>query len=449
MGLDDVIRSMLVDVGEISKRAEFRIDQPTSVFPKEYELGEKGFYGYYRRGDTSVHTGNFIPIWLYSLIPYTIKTIIYIRPDKTKDDFYNYCGVNPEQLADLITEDKAVVPILANDPAAYKEDVFGEFFRKLKEKKIELIRGQLYEDCVSEIKFGMRFSDRTEELEKEYREICKKYKKNQITVYNDEKKKNPLIPDLEKLPHFTAERVAWQKLEGNEENIKEIEKALRIDPLYAYNRVRLIHYTVVPKYYSRGGITWLAKEEDEKIEYENIRVGLNNASEETVKIQFLYPKSVRETPKGPLKFIHKLLNTYSKDDFLKDEKLGNLIETRRFYESPKEQYAENTEKIREASYPWNNAISDIVKGEETREVVKIRFLQGVFNAPSIPNLINFVNNPISATPDFLQILFYLLDIGKSREEARERINKNLNELRGIVNLKINTPYSVVSVNNPI
>lgn len=458
MFLKEVIEGIVVDVEQISERGDFQEGDPISVFPKEYGLDES-LYGYYRRGDDNAYEGNFIPIWMYSLFPYCNKTIIYIRPDRTEEDFLNYCGIRPKELADLVLKGE-VVPILDNNFDGYREDVFGDFFSLLKKEGKELIRGQLYEDMMMPKKLNKEankgvFENEVKERAKKYQKYITDLPKGVIEDYNKEHKKG-LAPTLENIPHFIAERVCWQELAGHTENVKKIEEGLEgKDPLKAYINARFWHYVVVHDFYARNGIAWMAYEEDEKIKEENVKIALNSTSE-IESIEFSYPKSI-EDRKTPLRPLYKLIDDYRKEGFVEELKKKGIIKSEEYYKNIPKRYEETVEKLKEVSKSWNETVKSYVEKESKKEIARLHFLHGAMCIPYVNSLKDFILGEGIITHEDLQDLaksiFYLVKLPKRRKKRDVWAKSMIGGLQALVrqNEKVkNTPFSVINttMSNP-
>lgn len=457
MNLVKVIEKLIVDVDQMKER--FKEEDPISVFPSEYEL-RSSIYGIYRRGDTVAYTGNFIPIWLYSLIPHVRKTIMFIKPVEKKEDFANYCGIYPEELSEYIIKGE-VVPILANDLGKYKEEVFGNFFKTLEKEDFPLIRAQLYEDLLLSRKYEERgesidpyraFEKETKERAKRYRSIIENATDEQKEIYNREVEKG-LAPKLEKLPHFIAERTLWQELCGNRDNVRKIEEGLK-SPLEAYLNARYWHYVVVPEVYARYGIIWLADGEDYEIKKREIQIALNSSSE-IEKINFLYPKSIDDR-KRVLEPLTKIIDGYYKEDFVKETMKKGLIESGKYYKNIPHNYSENVRILKEVSNSWNDVIWDFVYKEKgIKEIARYHLIHGAFVVPYAIQLKDFLTgqNPISEDElkGLIDNVIYLLKLPKKKEEMKKYAESYVGELIALIkgNEKIrNMPFSVVNVHNP-
>ncbi|MBN1763180.1 MAG: hypothetical protein JW878_08940 [Methanomicrobia archaeon] len=452
MPLEDLIQSMVIDVNQ----AKFQEGDPISVFPEKFELYEH-IYGIYRRGDNKAYQGNFIPIWMYSLIPYCRKTIIYIRPTNDKKDFVNYCGVTPKELSNLVLKGD-VVPILANHFEEYKNDVFEDFFITLKKEGFELIRAQLYEDLLiasaNNVEPYLAFEQGVNILETKYETIIQGLPQNTLDEYSKEVEKG-LAPELNKLPHFIAEKVSWQKLCGHPQNVVEIEKGLEHrNPLEAYLNARFWHYIVVPDIYARYGISWLADGEDYEIEDRGIQVGLNSSSK-IERIEFDYPTSI-EDRKRILEPLSKLIDKYSKDELEKELRKKGLVSSERYYKSISRSYEENTKILQENAESWNDIIKDYVQKEKSKEVARLHLLHGAYCAFYISQLKSFLSGEGLISDDELKGLIdniaYLFKLPKRREERERYAQTYLGKLTALVkgNEKIrNMPFSVISVSNTV
>lgn len=258
-------------ITDISKLKRFTRDDPQSIFEQYYTLGP--LVTYFRRGDYLAYQDNFIPIWLYSIL---FDSVLMYIPPRDEEWLKQYYGINLDQLRRLI-EAGLVTPLIGNNLDAYSEKVFGPFVRSLPEDK-PLIRAQLFEDCCLEGQFA--FERRVQQKAKEYEDVLGSADAILKSQYLDKRKQNPtLMPELEKLPYWVAERVVWQelcveigKLSPERRNIEAIEKAVYISPLQTYIDARTLHYIVVPIIYARGGIPVIAWQ-DEVSEFPSLLAG--------------------------------------------------------------------------------------------------------------------------------------------------------------------------------
>ncbi|MCL0104466.1 hypothetical protein M1O57_02590 [Dehalococcoidia bacterium] len=251
-------RKVISSVNQLnSSQEEINNRDTRSVFKGYYEL--TNLTAYFRRGDAHAYEGNFIPIWYYPVL--FDKVIMFIRPADAANErtLRGYCGVGFDGLLKLI-EAGLVVPLIGNNLAEYNTDTFKHFIRRLPEDK-PLMRAQLFEDAF----YGENgeFQKRVDEKTCKFAKILEEADASSREEYDKAREVNPLIPEKENLPQFISERVQWQELFELNMNREKMEKSLcDKSPLEAYKIARTWHYTVVPKIYSRGGFTVLAKNDD-------------------------------------------------------------------------------------------------------------------------------------------------------------------------------------------
>lgn len=467
----------------IQEKTIYKLDQleekknPRSIFFPYYTIGELDTY--YRRGDTPAYTGNFIPVWLYPI--FLDKVIMYLPPYRSEDDFLNYCGATLDQVLKLIQAD-LLVPIVGNNLESYQKNVFGKFIKKLP-KDEPLIRAQLFEDALlgGDLEFQRGVYNRAEE----YKAKIKEFDERKIEEYKRKRAEDPLIPDLDRLPFFIAERVKWQELFGMKENVKIIENSLSpsASPLVAYRTARTLHYVVVPKIYSRGGFTMMAYKDDLQFTDEN---GMILAPE--------FPVGSEEIRTGGAKIIQipmrdweveqavNLVIDIRKHDREVDEEekkltgdinkvMGSLGDTYSFQQKPIEYYKKNTKDLRHAFGSFSDKLLEELKRKgKSREIIR-RLSGGITSIPAalrerdIETLVDSAEELVGmadiATSPFKVIFKLLIEalikaglVRRNDPKIEEKIVNQMRKLQGIVELwgekeKMNTPFMLVRYNNPI
>lgn len=463
--------------GLVKEKTIFSIDQlerkedPRSIFLPYYTLGNLDTY--YRRGDTPAYTGNFIPVWLYPV--FLDKVIMYLPPYRSEDEFFNYCGATLDQLLELINAD-LLVPIVGNSLESYQKEVFGKFIKKLPEDK-PLIRAQLFEDALLGDDF--EFQREISEKAKEYQSKINEFGVRAVVEYQNEKQRNPLIPDLNKLSLFIAERVQWQKLYELKENVRLIENSLNTSPLVAYRTARTLHYVVVPKIYSRGGFTMMANNDD-----------LQLADEDGKRLAPAFPFGSKETETVGAKIIQVPMQEWEVEQAVNlvieirkhDKKVAEeekmlrgdingvmegLWDTYSFQKEPLGKYEENTKNLHRAFGNFSNKLLEELKTRGRRREIITTLSAGITSIPaairdrdwrtlldSVEGLIGVAD--MVATP-FQSIFRLLIKAGLIQEDDPRIVEEVVNQMRrlqGMVELwgekeKMNTPFMLVRYNNPI
>jgi len=465
----------------IQKKTIFKIDQlekfdksnSRSIFVPYYRLGNLDTY--YRRGDTQAYTGNFIPVWLYPI--FLDKVIMYLPPRKNEEDIYNYCGANLSQIRKLIEAD-LLVPLVGNDLEQYKDEVFGDFVRKLSLYK-PLIRAQLFEDALLEGDFA--FLDKVAERTEKYRERIEKLDAKLKSEYEEERKINPLIMHPESLPLFVAERAEWQKLFGLDKNIEYIEGALDKSPLAAYRTARTFHYIVVPKIYSRGGFTMMAYNDDlqfsedergkkvstlfpigsdeiittgERREAQIIQIPMEEWEVEQAVDLVIW---IREHDRKVKKPEERITNEIS--DVMK-----RLWDTYDIQKEPVKRYEEDTDLLHDAFSGFSTKARDALSKKTAWDDRKRILSSGLTSLPaalhegnckalyeSLEQLAGLITDPIK------NILSMVVKSGLVKEDDPqivEQVVRQLRTLEGTVQLwgekeNMNTPFMLVGYDNPI
>ena len=467
---------------KFKEKTIFSIDQleekrePRSIFLPYYKLGKLDTY--YRRGDNPVYTGNFIPVWQYPL--FLDKVIMYLPPFRSNNEVFNYCGASLEEILKLIKAD-LLVPIVGNNFENYEKEIFNKFIKNLPDDK-PLIRAQLFEDALLGDNFA--FQRDVQNISEGYQLQINKFDKLAIDEYLQERQKNPLIPDLNRLSPFIAERAKWQELFGLKENVNTIENSLNNSPLVAYRTARTLHYVVAPRLYSRGGFTMMAYNDDLQFTDEGGKIlapAFPFGSKESEIIRTSAPIIQLPMRKWEVKqAIDLVIDIRNHDRKVDDEEknvrsditevMNNLWDTYSFQTEPLEKYEENTNDLKNSFKMFTEKLLEFQKEKQiNREILKT-FSGSITSIPSamhdrdLRTLINSIEELIEkaeliTSPHkiiFKSIFLLSIKAGLVRKDdprIEEEVINQMRKLQGMVELwgekeKIQTPILMVRYNNP-
>lgn len=453
-------------ITDISKLKRFTRDDPQSIFEQYYKLGP--LVTYFRRGDYLAYRDNFIPIWLY---PILFDGVLMYIPPREEEWLKQYYGINLDQLRRLI-EAGLVIPLIGNNLDAYSKEVFGTFVRSLPEDK-PLIRAQLFEDCCLEGQFA--FGKRVQQKAKEYEDALGSADATLKSQYLDRRKQNPtLMPELEKLPSWVAERVVWQelcveigKLSPERRNIEAIEKAVHTSPLQSYIDARTLHYIVVPIVYARGGIPVIAWQ-DEVSEFSSLLAGFPYQAQRSrfgkradMPLLGELPQSEREEQVDQ---IISMIISISKQPRIRANVRGVLLELKQVdIASAGNDYGNHSEKLSQAiDKTYSNMAESLAKRAAKAVFPYLAFATAPHIDAFVEHGIDEVVSGLTIKGDTLLWMFLafilahgLRDLYKeNKEEVKQYIKNELEErlkpnIDVILDPVFRTPFLQVRFPNPL
>lgn len=446
---------------------DIKKNDTASIFPKEL-LGKDDSRVFFRRGDTPLLTGNSIPAWIYPLL--FDKLIIFIKACRDEKEFINYAGLKLKDLADLVN-DGFVIPLIGNDLGGYNEDIYGKFFKRVKDDSV--VRAQLYEDymvgkeeSLEGEKANRAFENKINSRAEKYLGVLSKHSgTDEERLYKNFQKFNPLIPDFERLPGFIAERVEWQNLFGRKKNAERIESSLNQSPYYAYHYTRLCHYLVNHKLYARctnektKSIIALACGEEQDLantwDYFGSALPLSAPFAKSDGFLFKYPRKHGEI-KSSLKLLKKCL---LKKEYLQDAVEGihltmkDLWNTDKFHKNQIETSNEYSAKLNVGLENFSGELTKYLTRIERAKALILRPITGTISDNAVSWSFKYISGiSTSALAPFS--LIYML--GKRIHDfatAPKRVRNDLEKMRGELQLyrgeeHIKTPFIVIDYPNP-
>ena len=417
--------------------SNFQKDDPLSVLPKEWEIPNNPLtYAGHRRGNDEPGKGDFIPLWLLTMLPFGNRVFFVLRPNETPESFFKYTGMTVEECA-IFVEKKRLIPQLLVNPNDFKNSTFDPILKVLENEELMTFHANTYETLLWRNLFTGGETNSTFEHLKSFINNSlpnriflnddlevKKYR----NLRGEDGKLRPLMPELEKLKSWISERIAWQHLEAatSEDNkikkrcfnnFKKLEDTwLKASPIEIYKTGHFIHYTATPKYYAKYGVTWFAGGEDYQVvevkealkssitkittesKDSNKSVSKSKDSEQTdgsFEIQIKLPRfcglptSFKEKEKRYeiFKDINKYILGSDADRFLL--KMRNIQSDA----SPPEMISWGNSNIKKhIENNWEPIIKDFSTQEGMRQTIKIKALQIGTNLPFILNAMNFIKS---------------------------------------------------------
>lgn len=464
--------------------SNFKKDDPLSIVPDDWEIPNNPLtYASHRRGNDKPGEGDFIPLWLLSVLPFGNRVFFVLRPNETPESFFLYTGMTVEQAA-MFVEKKRLIPQILVNPNDFKNSTFDPILKVLENEELMTFHANTYETLLWRNLFP---SGKTNSTFEHLKSLINNSLPNRIFSNNnlevdkyhnlrgDDGELRPLMPELEKLKSWVSERIAWQHLEAaiSEDNkikekcfnnVKELEdKWLKASPIGIYKKGHFIHYTATPKYYAKYGITWFAGGEDYqaceveealKSSITNIvpeSQDINNSgskskdSDQTdgsFKIQIDFPRfyglpmSFKEKYKRDKFFndIHKNIFGSDADRFLLK------IRSIQSDASPLEMISWGNSNIKKYIEDcWEPMVKDFASQEGTRQIIKFKALQIGTNLPFILKAKNFIESGEWNSSDFerdIKSFWYLMkSFSGTREEYKSMVNSKLQEVEGVAFLR--------------
>lgn len=463
--IGDLIRAKSIyKVEEIEK--VFDAQAPRSVFKPCYDLSS-GLHCYYRRGDYPAYSGNFIPLWVYALLLDKILLHLPVYRDSTQNStdrhLYDYCGVTLDQLLELINNLDVVIPLVDDAIDDYGEG-YRHFFETVPEKSV--IRARLFEDAtLGQANFA--FTNRVKIIEQSLQSFIESYSAEPKEEYNYWGHYiNPLIPPLDKLPKFLAERIVWQQVARREASVQNIYIGISEGPLRAYEVARLSHYFVVPRFYSRKGFTAFATGEIQRTRkgYEGpnritlidlapfLRSSLPLSSK-PFTLDFAFPETgthqeVAESMRLVAELVHGEL-TEERHKLLRTMEQFCNVPT--FYEKPLETFERNTREIFQAVDRFNKRLKKFAKDRKAMRL-GVRVIAPTLSQVAINRMRTNLAKAEEARLGFLAAAFPFLKNSAADKKGLPRlILQDLDELQSQLELEErepDTPFIILEYPNP-
>ena len=464
--------------------SNFIKDDPLSIVPKEWEISNNPLtYAGHRRGNDEPGNGDFIPLWLLTMLPFGNRVFFVLRPNETPESFFWYTGMTVEQAA-MFVEKKRLIPQILVNPNDFKNSTFDPILKVLENEELMTFHANTYETLLWRNLFSGGKTNSTFEHLKSLINNSRpnrKFSNSNLEVHKyhnlrgKDGKLRPLMPELEKLKSWVSERIAWQYLEAaiSEDNnikekcfnnVKELEdKWLKASPIEIYKKGHFIHYTATPKYYAKYGITWFAEGEDYQVceVEEALKSSITNIVPEgqdinnsgskykdfnqtdgsfEIKVNFprFYelPTSFKEKEKR-----NKLFNDINKYIFGSDaDRFLLKIRSIQSDASPSEMISWGNSNIKKYIEDcWEPMVKNFAAQEGTRQLIKFKALQIGTNLPFILKSKNFIEsgdwNSIDFEKDIKSFWYLMKSFSGTREEYMNMVNSRLQEVEGVAFLR--------------